>query len=115
VIAGYTVFALVYLGFGLVSEPWMVVALFIAYGAYYAMTEGISRALIADLVPQELRATAMGAFATATGLALLPASLVAGLLWQWIDPQAPFLYGAALAALTALVLPLVLPAKKRAG
>ena len=79
-------------------------ALFLTYGAYYALTEGIQRAFVVDLVPADLRATALGAFASATGLALLPASLVAGFLWDRVGPAAPFFYGAAMSAAAAILL-----------
>ncbi len=102
--AGYALFALVYLGFALASGPWTAVALFALYGGYYALTEGVARALVVDLVPSSLRATAMGTFATATGVALLPASLLAGALWQFAGAWAPFVYGAALAALASVLL-----------
>ena len=68
---------------------------------------GVARALVADLVPSSLRATAMGTFSTATGLALLPASVIAGALWQGVGPWAPFAYGAVTASLAALLLLLV--------
>jgi len=106
-IVGYVVFALVYLGFAVVSGPvgrWSVLPLFLTYGVYYALTEGIQRAFVVDLVPTDLRATALGTFSSATGLALLPASLVAGFLWDRIGPAAPFYYGAATSAAAAILL-----------
>jgi MFS family permease len=114
--AGYAVFALVYLGFAVAPNALVAGALFLLYGLYYALTDGVARALVADLVPVELRATAMGTFSTATGLALLPASLVAGVLWQAVAPWAPFAYGAALATVAALLLAAVpaLPPTERA-
>ena len=111
-IGGYAVFALVYLGFALAAGPagrLEAVGLFLVYGAYYALTEGVQRALVVDLVPSSLRATALGTFSTATGLALLPASLIAGVLWDRVSPAAPFFYGAALAAAAALLLAVTLP------
>ena len=107
---GYAVFACVYLGFALVGGPsarWTVPALFLVYGVYYALTEGIQRAFVVDLVPAELRATALGTFAMATGLALLPASVIAGRLWDRVGPAAPFYYGGATAAAALLLLLLV--------
>jgi len=76
---------------------------------YYAMTDGVASALVADLVPQaEKRGTAFGLYNAAVGVSALPASLIAGLLWQHINPSAPFFFGSALAfiamvALTALM------------
>ena len=78
--------------------------LFLIYSLYYALTEGIGRALITDLVPAPLRATAMGTYATATGVVLLPASVIAGALWDGVGPRAPFAFGAALAGLAAVLL-----------
>lgn len=104
---GYAIFAIVYLGFGLLAgerAPWGVLILFIIYGAYYALTDGVQKAFVADLVPSHLRATAMGVFSMATGLALLPASLIAGALWDRVGPSAPFFYGAALAGIALLLL-----------
>ncbi len=104
---GYGIFALVYLGFGLLAgarAPWGVLLMFIIYGGYYALTDGVQRAFVADLVPAHLRATALGTFSMATGLALLPASLIAGALWDRIGPAAPFFYGAALSGLSLLLL-----------
>jgi MFS family permease len=103
-VAGYAVFAVVYVGFALAGDAFVAGGLFLIYSLYYALTEGVGRALITDLVPTSLRATAMGTYATATGAALLPASLAAGVLWDSVGPGAPFSYGAVLAALAAVLL-----------
>jgi MFS family permease len=103
-VTGYTAFAVVYAGFALADNAVVASGLFLIYSLYYALTEGIGRALITDLVPASLRATAMGTYATVTGSALLPASLVAGVLWDSAGPGAPFAYGAVLAALAALLM-----------
>jgi len=103
-VAGLGVFALVYLGFALASAPGWLWLLFGVYGLYMGLTDGITRAFVVDLVAADQRATALGFYAMATGLAAFPASALAGLLWQWYGPAAPFLYGAALAALAALLL-----------
>jgi MFS family permease len=83
--------------------------LFGLYGIYYAMTEGIAKAFVADLVPQEQRGTAYGLFNAAIGLTALPASLIAGILWQGVGswqgfgPSAPFLFGAGMALLAGVL------------
>jgi MFS family permease len=100
-VAGLAVFALVYAGFGMARGPVWVWALFSIYGLYQGLTDGTSRALVVDLVSPEHRATALGVYAMATGLAALPASVIAGLLWQKVGPAAPFLFGAVTAALAA--------------
>ncbi|MEW5988325.1 MAG: MFS transporter [Chloroflexota bacterium] len=101
-LAGWTLYGLVYVGLALVRTGWQVGLLFALYGVYYGSTEGIARAFVADLVTREKRGTAYGWFNAAVGLAALPASLLAGLLWQGIGSwgglgiQAPFLFGAVL-------------------
>ncbi len=96
---GWAIYALVYLGFALASEPWQVWLLFACYGVFYGMAEGVARAFVADLVPAEKRGTAYGLYHGVVGLALLPASLIAGWLWDAVNPAAPFFFGAALAFL----------------
>jgi len=94
--SGYGLYALTYTAFGWISTGgknllWPV---WIFYGVYYAMTEGVEKALVADLSPEHSRATAQGMFQTIVGIGLLPASLIAGLLYAW-NPAAPFLFGGA--------------------
>lgn len=103
-VGGFLVFALIYAAFGLAGQAWLAWPLFAAYGLYYAGTGGIQRAHIADLAPGEIRATALGVYNALTGLAALPASLVAGLLWEHLSPAAPFWLGAGTAALSAVLL-----------
>lgn len=107
---GWLVYALLYLGFAVASEAWQIWALYALYGLYYAATEGVSKALVADIVPAAQRGTAYGYYNAAIGLAALPASVLAGLLWQGIGgwtgfgPSAPFVAGAALALVASLLL-----------
>ena len=103
IVGGYAVFALVYLGFARASAAWHIWLLFAAYGLYYGLTEGVQRAYAADLAPDHLRGTAFGVYHTLTGLALFPASLVAGWLWQTIGVPAPFFYGAAMSGLAVAI------------
>jgi len=99
---GWLIYALVYLGFALASELWQVWLLFAGYGVYYGVVEGAARAFVADLVPEEKRGTAYGLYHGVVGLALLPASLIAGWLWQAYSPAAPFYFGAGLAFIAML-------------
>jgi len=94
---GWFIYVLVYLGFALASELWQVWLLFALYGVYYGIVEGVARAFVADLVVEEKRGTAYGLYHGVVGLTLLPASLIAGWLWQAVSPAAPFYLGAALA------------------
>jgi MFS family permease len=102
---GFAVFAMVYLGFALASRGAVVWPLFAVYGVHMALTEGVGRAFVADFVPSERRATALGLYQGAMGGMILLSSVIAGSLWDAIDPAAPFFLGGAtaLAALTALV------------
>lgn len=113
-VAGYGVFALIYAGFALAGDAaWGGAAavwfLFAGYGLYYAATEGVQKAYLADLAAPEQRGTAIGVFNALTGLAALPASVLAGLLWDRVSPAAPFWAGAALAVAAAAALALHRP------
>ena len=103
---GFGVFAAVYVGFGLAGGGAAVWPLFAVYGLYMAMTEGVGRALVADFVPSERRATALGLYQGAMGAMVLLSSVIAGALWDTVGPSAPFFLGGA-TALAALVLLLV--------
>jgi len=112
--AGWLVYALVYLGFGLATQGWQVWALYALYGVYYAMTDGVASALVADLVPQsEKRGTAFGLYNAAVGVSALPASVIAGILWQRINPSAPFIFGSILAFVAMIALTLLTRAGSR--
>jgi MFS family permease len=106
---GWLAYSLVYLGFAFSQTGWQVWMLFALYGLYYAATEGAAKALVADLVPQAQRGTAYGLFNAAIGITVLPASLIAGVLWQGIGawqgfgPSAPFFFGALMALLAGLL------------
>jgi len=103
-LAGWTVYGLAYLGFALSHTGVAIWLLFGIYGVYYALTEGVAKALVADIVSADLRGTAYGLFNAAIGLSALPASAIAGLLWQFVNPAAPFLFGACLALLAGFLL-----------
>jgi len=102
IILGWTVYALVYLGFALASSIWQVWLLFACYGIYYGIFEGVARAFVADLVPEQRRGTAYGLYHGVVGLSLLPASLLAGWLWDSVSSAAPFYLGAGLAFIAML-------------
>jgi MFS family permease len=69
------------------------------WGLHLGLTQGLLAALVADTTPQELRGTAFGMFHLTGGLALLAASILAGVLWEGFGAQATFLAGACLAAI----------------
>ncbi|MDZ4655903.1 MAG: MFS transporter [Coriobacteriia bacterium] len=93
---GFVLYGAVYAGFALAGAPVHAWLLFTAYGVPYAMTEGMTRAYVVDLVGCDVRATAIGGYTFVLGLAALPASAVAGLLWDTVSHGAPFAVSAAL-------------------
>jgi MFS family permease len=103
---GWTVYAAVYVGFALTGRAG-IWPLFAAYGFYTALTDGVSKALIADLAPRARRGTAMGVFYLVNGGAAMVASLVAGILWKRYGGGAPFWFGAGGAVIALAALPLV--------
>lgn len=114
-LTGWLLYALIYLGFALARHGGHLLLLFGAYGLYYGLSEGIAKAFVADLVQPQQRGTAYGWFNGAVGLAALPASLIAGLMWQgagsWsgFGMAAPFLFGGLLALIAAGLLLIWLP------
>jgi MFS family permease len=102
IVLGWTVYVAVYLGFAVASSLWQVWLFFACYGIYYGIVEGVVRAFVADLVPEEKRGTAYGLYHGVVGLTLLPASLIAGWLWDSVSPAAPFYLGAGLAFVAML-------------
>jgi MFS family permease len=110
IIGGWLVYAAIYLGFGLAQAAWHVWVLYVIYGLYYGLAYGTAKAMVADLVPIEVRGTAYGTYNAVLGILDFPASLIAGLLWQgaggWagLGAPAPFLFGAAMSLLAALLM-----------
>ncbi len=107
---GWALYVVVYIGFARASDGWHAWALMALYGVYYGLTEGVARAFVADLVPSHQRGTAYGILHAVIGLVALPASIIAGVLWQGIGawsgfgPGAPFLFGAGAAFLASVAL-----------
>ena len=106
---GYTMYALAYALMAWQPSRWGVVAAFLVLGVHSALIEGQAKSFIADLVPRDVRGTAYGVYYAVVGAALLPASIVAGLLWERVSPAAPFMLGAALALVAAALLAMLLP------
>jgi MFS family permease len=99
---GYFLFGIVYFGIGLLANEALFVILFIIYGFYTALTAGVEKALIVENVPETQKASALGLHAAIVGLGLLPASIIAGLLWDGIGYFAPFVFGGTLAFITSI-------------
>ena len=95
-----------YSGFALADSSWQAWALFAVYGLFFGLTESPEKALVAELAPSHLRARAFGVFHFAVGLGALPASLLFGILWQWMGAPAAFATGAGIALVSVALLPL---------
>jgi MFS family permease len=108
-VAGFLLFALVYGGLGLATGALVVWPLFALYGLYIALTDGVTKAYITDLVPAEQRGGALGLYAATTGLMALVSSLLAGVLWDRLAPAAPFYLGGLTALLAAGALVVLAP------
>lgn len=109
IIGGWIVYALIYLGFALAQSVVQIWLLYAAYGLYYGMAYGTAKAMVADLVPAEMRGTAFGTYNAILGILDFPASVIAGLLWSgagtWkgFGPSAPFFFGAGMALLAVVL------------
>lgn len=107
-VAGYISFALVYLGFAFAQNKIMLIASFVLYGVYTAAIKGVEKSFVAEISPKELRGTMLGLHATVVGVALFPASAIAGVLWTEFGAQAPFLFGSAMAIISSILLIILL-------
>jgi MFS family permease len=114
IMLGWVIYAVVYLGFAVANASWQVWFLFAAYGAYYAVTEGVSRAFVADLVPVDRKGTAFGWYYGVLSIFLLPASLIAGYLWSAVSPASSFYFGAAMSLAAAIAMFIFMKEEKRA-
>ena len=103
-VAGYLVFSAVYLGFAFGGSRASIAVIFVLYGVYSAMISGVERAFIAEISPAGLKGTMLGLHSTVVGIALLPASMIAGILWSWLGAPAPFLFGSVMSLAAAIAL-----------
>ena len=118
IIIGWLVYGIIYLGFGFAQQAWHIVILYILYGVYYGLAYGTTKAMVADLVPENVRGTAYGTYNAVLGILDFPASVIAGVLWQgafgWqgFGAGAPFLFGGALAIIASILMWLWMPKYK---
>ena len=103
IISGWIIYAIVYVGFAFVSSAWQCWVLFIIYGTYFGLTEGVEKAFVADMVPEKKRGTAYGLYNLAFGITVFPASLLFGLIWNQFGAPAAFLASGCV-SLVAIVL-----------
>ncbi|MEO6052311.1 MAG: MFS transporter, partial [Pyrinomonadaceae bacterium] len=109
IISGWLIYALVYAGFAFVISAWQVWALFIVYGIYFGLTEGVEKAFVADMVPTKRRGTAYGLYNLAFGITVFPASLLFGLVWNQFGATTAFLASGCISLLAIVMLTTVKP------
>jgi MFS family permease len=103
VLIGFILFTLIYYGFAVAGSAPAAWGLFCLYGIFMGFTEGVQKAFLTTIIPPDFKATAFGVYNTAIGLALFPASLIGGWLWDHVSPAATFYYGSAIAAISTLL------------
>ena len=101
---GFFMFVLVYAGFGFNSSFTGFLFLFVLYGLYTAATDGVSKALISNMVPKTETASAIGTYSGLSSIMVLLASVIAGLIWKYISPEAVFIFSAAGVSLVFVLL-----------
>ncbi len=112
ILIGFILFAIIYFGFAIVKDTMGIWFLFGFYGIFMGLTEGIQKAFLATIIPSDFMATAFGIYNTAIGIAMFPASLIGGWLWDHVSPSATFYYGAITASLSAGLFILLIKAIK---
>jgi MFS family permease len=103
ILLGFILFAVLYYGFARAGNVTAIWVLFSMYGLFMGLTEGIQKAFLASIIPQDFKATAFGVYGTCVGLAMFPASLIGGLLWDHVSPSATFYFGAITATISAIL------------
>jgi MFS family permease len=104
ILLSYVFFAVIFLGFAFATSQLHGWLLFLAFGVFVAMNEGVQRAYVATVIKPEIMATGYGIYHTIVGLAALPSAIIGGALWEHFGGQALFFYGAAMALLASLLL-----------
>ena len=102
IVAGWSLYVATYLLMALASSEWYMFIIVITYGLYAGLADGVSKAFVADIVAARRRGTAYGLYHGVVGFALLLASVIAGVLWEHINPSAAFYFGAAMSGLAMI-------------
>ena len=103
-VAGFLIYALVYFLFGRTSDTVAITLLFALYGLYSAATDGIQKAFVTDIVDKNKKGTGLGIYNAILGITLLPASIIAGVLYDRAGSAAPFYFGSSMAFLSFLLM-----------
>ena len=108
-------FAVLYYGFAVARNATDIWFLFMLYGVFMGLTDGVQKAFLASIIPADFKATAFGVYATCTGVAVFPASLIGGWLWDRVSPAATFYFGASAAAVSVLLFLVLIALMGRTG
>ena len=103
ILLGFILFAILYYGFAIAKDTTAIWVLFGFYGLFMGLTEGIQKAFLATIIPPDFKATAFGVYNSAVGIAMFPASLIGGWLWDHVSPSATFYFGSITAGLSAIL------------
>jgi len=108
---GFIIFGIMSIGFAFFATSLTIWILFAVYGLYMAMTDGVSRAYVSDMVAEKRRGTALGAYNALVGITILPANFIGGFLWHSLNVSAPFIYAAILSFLSCFLMVFLLKNK----
>jgi MFS family permease len=115
ILLGFVLFAVLYYGFAVARNATDIWFLFMLYGVFMGLTDGVQKAFLASIIPADFKATAFGVYATCTGVAVFPASLIGGWLWDRVSPAATFYFGASAAAVSVLLFLVLIALMGRTG
>jgi MFS family permease len=101
---GFLIYAIVYYGFGVTSSAGTIVMLFALYGLYSAATDSIQKAYVSDIIDSNKTGTGLGIYNALLGITLLPASIIAGALYDKVNSSVPFYFGACMAFISAILM-----------
>jgi MFS family permease len=101
---GFLIYALVYFMFGAFNNIWVFVGMFIMYGIYSALTDTCQKSLVSDLIPKELKGTGFGLYHAVLGIMLLPASFIAGYLYDNAGASWAFYFGSIMSGIAMLLM-----------
>ena len=104
IIFGFIVYSVVYFLFGKLDGIYPFIGLFALYGLYSALCDGNQKALVSDIIGKDLKGTGFGLYHAILGITLLPASLIAGLLYDNVNSDAPFYFGSLMAMLSVILM-----------
>ncbi len=104
IILGYLLYSIIYFGFGFTNNKAIVILLFALYGLYSAATDGVQKALVSDLIDKDKSGTGLGIYNSIIGITLLPASVIAGVLYDKVNYSAPFYFGSVMALISAILM-----------